>query len=78
MDMLSVGKEVKAGITVRGYTGDQAISMAKPHLDEWQSQQSELLPSDCHFEMKDNVSPPSFGQQIVTRTLKVVANEEAS
>lgn len=76
MDKLTEGSTLAAGITVRGYSGAQAKDAAKPRLDEWQGQQIERLPDNHHFDASDAVSPPSMGQQVVTRTLTVVADKE--
>ncbi len=74
---LSPGDKISAGITVRGYSGAQAIAMAKPRLDEWQGQQIFRLPDGCHFDSSDAVSEPSNGHQTVTRTLTVMDDEDA-
>ncbi|MCB5205011.1 hypothetical protein LH464_21325 [Neorhizobium sp. T786] len=77
--VLSLGDEVSAGITVRGpgLTDAQAISMAKPSLDEWQGQQIGRLPEGCHFQSSDRVLPPVSRQYSASRTLKVVRDEDA-
>lgn len=75
--VLSLNEEISAGISVRGVGGADAMGLAKPHLDEWQGQQIGRLPERCHFQPSDTVTAPSGGQQTVSRTLKVVADEDA-
>jgi len=75
--VLHAGDDINAGISVRGVGGAQAIDLAKPHLDEWQGQQIGRLPEGCHFQSSDTVTTPSGGQQTVSRTLKVVHDEDA-
>lgn len=75
--VLSLDDEITAGISVRGVGGAEAKELAKPHLDEWQGQQIGRLPDGCHFQSSDTVTPPSGGQQTVSRTLKVIADEDA-
>lgn len=73
--VLALDEETTAGISVRGASGSQALELARPHLDEWQGQQIWRLPDGCHFQSSDHVTAPSGGQQTVSRTLKVVADE---
>ena len=74
MDKLSIGDKISAGITVRGYSGAHARALADPHLDEWQGQHIDRLPDGGHFDASDNVSAPVSSQQVVTRTLTVIAD----
>lgn len=76
--VLQEGDELSAGVTVRGQskTDAQALALAKPLLSEWHGQQLSILPLGCHFQSSDIVSPKTNGEFSVTRTLKVVADED--
>jgi hypothetical protein len=75
--VLHEGDELSAGITVRGQdkTDAQALALAKHRLDQWQGQQLSILPLGCHFQSSDIVTPRRSGEFSVTRTVKVVADE---
>lgn len=75
---LLIGEQLSVGISVRGSraTEAQAIALGQPRLDEWHGQQVYRLPEKSHFDASDAVSQKADGVCTVTRTLRVVADED--